>query len=91
MSYNISFAGGVEEAFETLDAEAASKVEKKLERVANDEWRTPYDWGTVRGRVRPATSSTGARTVSLRTSTRTPIRLSSTRLGTARTSTGRGV
>ena len=45
MAYTISFAGGVEEAFETLDTEAASKVEKKLERVANDEWRTPYDWG----------------------------------------------
>jgi mRNA-degrading endonuclease RelE of RelBE toxin-antitoxin system len=45
MAYKISFRNGAEEAFESLNAEAASKVEKKLERVANDEWRTPYDWG----------------------------------------------
>ena len=45
MAYNISFRNGIEAAFETVDSQAAEKIAKKLERVANDEWRTPGDWG----------------------------------------------
>lgn len=45
MAYNISFRRGSEAAFETLNQQEAAKLQKKLERVAADEWRTPYDWG----------------------------------------------
>ena len=44
MAYDIAFPTGFETVFETLDNEAASRVQKKLERVANSEWRSPTDW-----------------------------------------------
>jgi mRNA-degrading endonuclease RelE of RelBE toxin-antitoxin system len=44
MAYDISFATGFETAFETLDSQAASQIQKKLERVANSEWRSPTEW-----------------------------------------------
>ncbi|QLD86155.1 hypothetical protein HWV23_10605 [Natronomonas halophila] len=44
MAYEISFRRGLEAAFETLDSEAAAQIQKKLERVATDEWRSPADW-----------------------------------------------
>ncbi|MDL0123427.1 type II toxin-antitoxin system RelE family toxin [Halobacterium salinarum] len=44
MAYDISFQHDSEAAFETLDSEATSHVQKKLERVANSEWRSPTDW-----------------------------------------------
>lgn len=44
MAYDISFRRGFEAAFETLDSEATSQVQKKLSRVANCEWRSPTDW-----------------------------------------------
>jgi len=44
MAYDISFRRGFETAFKTLDSEATSHLQKKLERVANSEWRSPTDW-----------------------------------------------
>jgi mRNA interferase RelE/StbE len=44
MAYNISFQSGSEAAFETLDNEAQSQVQQKLERIATCEWRAPTDW-----------------------------------------------
>lgn len=63
MTYDISFQRGFDSVFETLDSEAASKLQKKLERVAACEWRSPtardyspwsgqsngkFDWGSYR-------------------------------------------
>jgi len=44
MAYDISFRPGFETAFETLDDEVTTQLQKKLERVANSEWRSPTDW-----------------------------------------------
>ena len=45
MAYKISFRRGVDSVFETLDPEAASRIQKKLNRVATDEFRTATEWG----------------------------------------------
>lgn len=44
MTYDISFQPGFETAFETLDSETTSQLMKKLDRIANSEWRSPTDW-----------------------------------------------
>ena len=44
MTYEISFRSDAEAAFETLDSEAVSHIEKKLEQVATCEYRSPTDW-----------------------------------------------
>ena len=47
MAYDISFRRGVESAFEPLDSETVSRIQKKLRRVATNEFRTATatDWG----------------------------------------------
>lgn len=45
MAYDISFRRDVESAFETLDSEAVSRIQKKLDRVATDEFRSATEWG----------------------------------------------
>lgn len=45
MAYDISFRRGVESAFETLDSEAVSRIQKKLDQVSTNEFRTATDWG----------------------------------------------
>lgn len=45
MAYDISFRRGVESAFETLESEAVSRIQKKLDQVATNEFRTATDWG----------------------------------------------
>jgi mRNA-degrading endonuclease RelE of RelBE toxin-antitoxin system len=44
MTYDVSFAGGVEAAFQTLGSNATAEVKNKLEQVATSEWRSPADW-----------------------------------------------
>ncbi|WP_284006788.1 type II toxin-antitoxin system RelE family toxin [Haloarcula pelagica] len=44
MAYDISFRSGSETAFETLNSEAVSQIQKKLDRVATAEFRSPTDW-----------------------------------------------
>ncbi|WP_128478912.1 type II toxin-antitoxin system RelE family toxin [Halorussus pelagicus] len=44
MAYDISFRRDSEAAFETLDREAAARLQKKLKRVASCDWRSPTDW-----------------------------------------------
>lgn len=44
MAYEISFQRGLESAFETLGSEAASRIQKKLEKVASCDWRSPTEW-----------------------------------------------
>lgn len=44
MAYEISFRRGLESAFETLESQAASQIQQKLEKVAACEWRSPKDW-----------------------------------------------
>jgi|APHM01.1.fsa_nt_gi Cytotoxic translational repressor of toxin-antitoxin stability system len=45
MTYDVSFAGGVEAALQTLSSDAAAEIKKKLNEVATSEWRSPTDWG----------------------------------------------
>jgi mRNA-degrading endonuclease RelE of RelBE toxin-antitoxin system len=44
MAYDISFQSGFESVFEKLDREATSRIQRKLEDVADCEWRSPTDW-----------------------------------------------
>jgi len=44
MAYKVSFPSGREETFESLDSEAASRIEQKLEEVSSCPYRSPTDW-----------------------------------------------
>lgn len=44
MAYEISFWRGVESAFETLDSEATSRIQEKVDRVATDDFRAATEW-----------------------------------------------
>jgi mRNA-degrading endonuclease RelE of RelBE toxin-antitoxin system len=45
MAYNVSFHNSAESAFESLDNSLRTRTEKKLERIASDEFRSPSQWG----------------------------------------------
>jgi mRNA-degrading endonuclease RelE of RelBE toxin-antitoxin system len=45
MAYNVSFRNSAESAFESLDNSLRTRTEKKLEQIANDEFRSPEQWG----------------------------------------------
>ncbi len=48
MAYTISYRNSADSAFKSLDNSLRTRAEKKLERIANDEFRTPHDWGYER-------------------------------------------
>ncbi|ELY58298.1 hypothetical protein C493_06974 [Natronolimnohabitans innermongolicus JCM 12255] len=44
MAYEIAFTGSIEEAFDGLEADERSYIQKKLDQIASSEFRHPSQW-----------------------------------------------